>query len=68
MTPAQVAHTARAALREAPQAEGWVMVPLEIVNRFPEINHNNYDHDDACALNAWALNWCSQHVPAHQQR
>ena len=45
-----------AALRESPQqAEGWVMVPVEIVDRFPEINTSNYDHDDACALNAWGV-------------
>ena len=44
-----------AALRDAPQAEGWVMVPAEIVDRFPEINTSNYDHDDACALNAWGV-------------
>lgn len=25
------------------------------VNEFPEINPSNYDHDDACALNAWGV-------------
>lgn len=30
----------------------------EMVERFPEINPSNYDHDDACALNAWG---CEAH-------
>jgi hypothetical protein len=34
---------------------GWVMVPKEILDRFPEINPSNYDHDDACALNDWGV-------------
>ena len=34
---------------------GFVLVPAEIVDRFPEINPSNYDHDDACALNAWGV-------------
>lgn len=35
--------------------EGWVLVPTEILDAFPEINPSNYDHDDACALNAWGV-------------
>jgi len=35
--------------------EGWVLVPKEILDRFPEINPSNYDHDDACGLNAWGV-------------
>ena len=31
----------------------WVLVPREIFNSFPEINVNNYSHDDVCKLNAW---------------
>ena len=34
---------------------GMVMVPREVLDRFPEINPSNYDHDDACALNAWGV-------------
>lgn len=34
---------------------GYALVPLEILDRFPEINPSNYDHDDACALNAWGV-------------
>ena len=46
----------RAALAAQPGSVGdMVMVPAEIVNRFPEINPSNYDHDDACALNAWGV-------------
>ena len=32
-----------------------VMVPREILDRFQELNPNNYDHDDVCNLNAWAV-------------
>lgn len=33
----------------------WSRVPTEILGRFPEINPSNYDHDDACAVNAWGV-------------
>lgn len=26
-----------------------------IIDKFPEINQSNYDHDDACNLNAWGV-------------
>ena len=26
-----------------------------IIDAFPEINPSNYDHDDACNLNAWGV-------------
>ena len=35
--------------------EGYAIVPVEILDRFPEINPSNYDHDGACALNAWGV-------------
>ena len=35
--------------------EGYVLVPVEIIDRFQELNPSNYDHDDVCALNAWAV-------------
>lgn len=35
--------------------EGWALVPLDVIDRFPEINPCNYDHDDVCALNAWGV-------------
>ena len=31
------------------------VVPLALLDSFPEINPSNYDHDDACALNAWGV-------------
>ena len=34
---------------------GWKLVPAEILDRFQELNPSNYDHDDVCALNAWAV-------------
>lgn len=33
----------------------YKLVPVELIDRFPEINPSNYDHDDACALNAWGV-------------
>ncbi|KGT98482.1 hypothetical protein [Dickeya fangzhongdai] len=33
--------------------DGWALVPLEIIDKFPEINVVNYNHDDVCALNSW---------------
>ena len=35
--------------------EGWMLVPKEVLDRFPEINLSNYDHEDACNLNAWGV-------------
>lgn len=35
--------------------DGYSLVPTEILNRFPELNPSNYDHDDACAVNAWGV-------------
>jgi hypothetical protein len=34
---------------------GLSLVPTEILDRFPELNPSNYDHDDACAINAWGV-------------
>src|SRR5690606_21431982 len=33
----------------------YKLVPAELIDRFPEINPSNYDHDDACTLNAWGV-------------
>ena len=41
----------RAALMTAPP--GCALVPEELIDAFPEINPSNYDHDQACRLNAW---------------
>ena len=35
--------------------EKYKRVPMEIIDRFPEINPSNYDHDNVCALNAWGV-------------
>ena len=35
--------------------EGHTLVPVEILDRFPEMNPSNYDHDDVCELNAWGV-------------
>ena len=34
---------------------GYAVVPAEILDRFPEINTSNYDHEDACRLNDWGI-------------
>lgn len=48
-----VYESGRASPASAP--EGYAIVPVEILDRFPEINPSNYDHDGACALNAWGV-------------
>ena len=39
----------------APVAQPVAMIPVEILDRFPEINPSNYDHDDVCDLNSWGV-------------
>lgn len=47
----------------APVGE-FYLVPREIIDQFPEINVNNYDHDNACALNAWGCEVVTTANPA----
>lgn len=42
----------------------FYLVPREIIDQFPEININNYDHDDSCALNAWGCDVVTNSNPA----
>lgn len=35
--------------------EGYVMVPVDLLDRFPELNELNYSHDGVCELNAWGI-------------
>lgn len=51
----------RAALLAAPP--GYVLVPVELIDAFPEINPSNYDHDDACRLNAWGCELVTATTP-----
>lgn len=44
-------------------APGYRLVPAELLDRFPEINPSNYDHDDACALNTWGCEVVTASVP-----
>ncbi|MFN7610958.1 MAG: hypothetical protein ACK5QX_08495 [bacterium] len=54
MNASWVAWQARAARASAPRVpQGMSLVPTVLLGRFPELNPSNYDHDDACALNAW---------------
>lgn len=56
---------AAAVATQEPQAAGdFYLVPREIIDQFPEINVNNYDHDDACALNAWGCQVVTYANPA----
>lgn len=41
--------------RAAPVAQPVAMIPVEILDRFPEINPSNYGHDDVCNLNSWGV-------------
>ncbi|WP_296205291.1 DUF551 domain-containing protein, partial [uncultured Hyphomicrobium sp.] len=34
---------------------GWKLVPSEILDRFPELNMSNYNHDDVGDLNSWGV-------------
>lgn len=51
----------RSALLAAPP--GYVLVPVELIDAFPEINPSNYGHDDACELNAWACELVTAAAP-----
>lgn len=31
------------------------LIPKELLDSFPEINHYNYDYDDICELNSWGI-------------
>lgn len=44
-----------ATLIHAVCSRGYALVPIEVLDRFPEINPSNYDHSDACKLNAWGV-------------
>lgn len=45
--------------------EGMTMVPTEIIDRFPEINVSNYDHEQVCWLNAWGVELVLAAAPQH---
>ena len=42
---------------------GYVVVPVEIVSRFPEINPSNYGPDEVDALNAWGIELAAAAAP-----
>ena len=45
---------ARAALA-AIEAQGYRVVPADLIDKFPEINMSNYDEDDVSVLNQWGI-------------
>ena len=45
---------ARAAL-SAIEAQGFRVVPADLIDKFPEINISNYDEDGVSALNQWGI-------------
>lgn len=47
--------------------EQWAVVPRDVLDRFPEINPSNYDHDDACRLNAWGVELVLAAAPQPEQ-
>jgi hypothetical protein len=63
----EAADTLAAQPPAAPVEGDFYLVPREIIDQFPEINVNNYDHDDACALNAWGCEVVTNANPAPVQ-
>jgi hypothetical protein len=54
----QAAHAIRRliALQASQQHSGMVSVPIEIINRFPKLDMDDYySHADVCALNEWGV-------------
>lgn len=35
--------------------EGYTLISTELLDKFPEINTNNYSHDDVDKLNSWGI-------------
>lgn len=46
----------------------YKLVPVELLDRFPEINASNYGHEDACALNDWGCEVVLASVAAPEQQ
>lgn len=46
-----------------PVLEGYVMVPVDLLDKFPELNEFNYSHDDVCELNAWGIDLVLSAIP-----
>lgn len=47
--------------------EGWVLIPKEILDRFPETDPRNYDHDDVCSLNDWGVELVLAAIPKGEE-
>ena len=43
--------------------DGYVMVPVDMLDRFPELNELNYSHDGVCELNAWGIDLVLSAIP-----
>jgi hypothetical protein len=48
--------------------DGWVMVPVEVLDKFPELNTSNYNNDDVCELNAWGIELVLSAAPKAPQQ
>lgn len=41
--------------KEKAVPEGYTLISTELLDKFPEINTNNYSHDDVDKLNSWGV-------------
>lgn len=48
--------------------EGWVLVPKEVLDRFPELNMSNYDENDVYALNSWGIELVTATPPSPESQ
>jgi hypothetical protein len=59
----------KAALQsQVSNTDGWVMVPVEVLDKFPELNTSNYNNDDVCELNAWGIELVLSAAPKAPQQ
>lgn len=55
-----------AILTQPAPMQGWMLVPADLIDNFPEINPNNYDHDQVCDLNDWGCDLVLAAIAAPQ--
>lgn len=48
----------QAALSAKSVPDGYVLVPIEIISKFPELNLSNYSYEDIVNINEWGIEVC----------
>ncbi len=43
--------------------DGWKLVPVDLIERFPEINPNNYGDAEVKAINDWGIEVITTEYP-----